>query len=175
MPSNWTSRSADYLAPRPGQADAWTAAAPGRTSQRLARTGPTTAPNLIADALGLAPDSSVFVRERIIQLDGETTEIAASYYPPNVAADTALAGARKIRGGAVTELARLGYQPDRTTEDIDLRPATDAESSVLDIPLGTNVLALLRTHHANDGTRYEASLMVMKGPRRLHYEMEVRP
>lgn len=174
MPSNWTTASADYLAPRPGQPDAWTAAAAGRAGQRLARTGPTSAPIPVANALGLAAAGEVYVRERVITLDDDVTEIAASYYPPNVAAGTVLEGAGKIRGGSVTALAELGYRPARVTEDIDLRPATDAEASTLGIPEGTNVLALLRTNHAEDGTRYEASLMVMKGPRRLHYEMEVR-
>lgn len=176
MPSKWSTSSADYLAPRaPGQSDSWTSAAPGRTAQRIARTGQTEAPPVVADALRIDDGAEVYVRERIIQLDGEVIEIASSYYPPTIAEGTALAGPGKIRGGAVTELARLGYEAAHVTEDVELRAATASEAAALEIATGVNVLSLLRTTYNHSGIPFEASLMVMKGPRRLHYEMEVTP
>lgn len=175
MPSKWSSSSADYLTPRaPGASDAWSATSPGRTAQRLALVGEVAAPSAVAEALELPAGAHVYVRQRLIELDGETIEIASSYYPATVAEGTTLASPKKLKGGAVAELVRLGYQPTHVTEDVDLRSATAGEAAVLGVDLGTNILALLRTAYAH-ATPYEASLMVMRGPRRLHYELEVTP
>ena len=176
MPSKWSTSSADYLTPRaPGQSDSWTSAAPGRTAQRLTRTGKTEAPLAVAHALRIDSGAEVYIRERAIQLDGEVIEIASSYYPAAVAEGTALAEPGRIKGGAVSELARLGYEAAHVTEDVELRAASDGEAGALGVAAGVNIISLLRTTYAHSNTPFEASLMVMKGPRRLHYEMEVTP
>ncbi|MFJ9633757.1 UTRA domain-containing protein [Streptomyces sp. NPDC101175] len=169
-----TSDSTAYVAPRSeGQSDAWTEEARQRGGQLLAEVAEVEPPEAVASALGLPPDGKAAVRRRVILLDGEAIELADSYYPLPIARGTALAERRKIKGGAPTLLAQLGYIPRHVSEDLEFRAATEAELSALDLPKGAAVLTLLRTTTAEDGSPYEVQLMVMKAPRRLHYEIEV--
>ena len=113
------------------------------------------------------------MRRRIILLDGSPIELADSYYPLRIARGTALTEKRKIKGGAPTLLADLGYRARRVSEDLEFRDADDAERAALNLPEGASVLTLLRTTTNEDGIPFEVQLMVMKAPRRLHYEIEV--
>jgi GntR family transcriptional regulator len=168
----WT--STPYLLPRAdGQSDAWTSAAPGRTSQQLLAVVETQLPGDIASALSLEPGSTAVCRHRLILLDGEPVELADSYYTTSVAHGTPLAAASKIRGGAPTALAQLGYKIRRAVEDVEQRPASEREAEALKIATGAPVLTLTRTSFSARGEPVEASLMVMKAPRRLRYELEI--
>lgn len=174
MTEKWTSISTPYLLPRAeGQSDVWTEAAPGRTSQRLIEVRETEPPATVAELLHLGANEAVVVRRRLILLDGQPVELANSYYPARIASGSPLARKAKIRGGAPTALAALGYRARRVVEDIEQRPATTAEAAALALAPGSAVLTLTRTVITENGTPYEASLMVMKAPRRLRYELEV--
>lgn len=174
MAEKWTTSSATYLHPRaPGESDPWTSAAPGRSTQRLLGVDEVVGPSKVAALLGLTSSESMVVRRRLILLDDEPIELASSHYPARIAAGTALASPKKIRGGAPTALAELGYRATRVTEDIEMRAATDQERELLGLTAGSPVLTLTRTTYS-DHTPVEASLMVMKAPRRLRYELEVQ-
>lgn len=169
----WTSTSSAYVLPRTsGQVDAWSEEAGARGSQRLAFVGEVEPPEVVREALGLDAEARATVRRRVMFVDNEPVELTDSYYPEPVAAGTALAEATKIKGGAPTLLAELGFTPDAVTEDLELRPATPEEAEVLHMESGVSVLTLMRTCRAADGEPYEVSLMVMRGPRRLRYEMK---
>lgn len=168
------SDSIAYVAPRShGQTDAWTEEAQQRGGQRLAEVTEVDPPEAVANALGLAAGEKSVVRRRIILLDGAPIELADSYYPPSIARGTGLAEKRKIKGGAPTLLAELGYRARHVSEDLNFREADEVEREALALPDGANVLTLLRTTSAEDGSPFEVQLMVMKAPRRLHYEIEV--
>jgi DNA-binding GntR family transcriptional regulator len=174
MAEKWTTSSTAYLQPRaPGDRDAWTSAAPGRSEQRLLSVDEVAALPEIAGMLDLAGGESVVARRRLILLDGEPIELASSYYPARIATGTPLASPKKIRGGAPTALASLGYRATRAIEDIEQRTATGEEGRLLGLAAGSPVLTLTRTTYSNR-TPVEASLMVMKAPRRLRYELEVQ-
>ncbi|MGP4109790.1 GntR family transcriptional regulator [Streptomyces sp. 4N509B] len=174
MTGKWTSVSTPYLLPRgEGQSDVWTDTAPGRTSQRLIEVTELKPPTEVAESLGLDESERVVVRRRLILLDDRPVELATSYYPASIAAGTPLADNAKIRGGAPTALAALGYQARRAVEDIEQRPCTTAEAEALHLAPGAAVLTLTRTSFSDGGAAFEASLMVMKAPRRLRYELEV--
>lgn len=170
----WTSSSTPYLRPRrPGEPDAWTEESAGRGTQHLAEVGEVTPPAPIRDALDLADGEAAIVRRRVISLDGTPVELADSYYPEQVAAGSALAERVKIKGGAPTLLASLGYTATRVVEDVEARGATADEAETLGIQPGEPVLTLLRTSISTNGAPFEASLMVMRGPHRMRYEMRV--
>ncbi|WP_062215797.1 UTRA domain-containing protein [Streptomyces sp. NBRC 109706] len=174
MAEKWTTSSAAYLRPRThGESDTWTSAAPGRSGQQLLAVDDVAPPLEVAKLLDLAAGDSSVVRRRLILLDGEPIEIASSYYPSRIAAGTALASSKKIRGGAPTALADLGYPGTRAVEYIEQRIASDEEGALLCLAAGASVLTLTRTTYS-DHTPVEASLMVMKAPRRLRYELEVQ-
>ncbi|MFE2297933.1 UTRA domain-containing protein [Streptomyces sp. NPDC059445] len=163
-----------YVSPREqGQADAWTEEAQQRGGQQLTEVAEVAPPPEVAAALSLEQGAKAAVRRRLILLDGEPIELADSYYPLEIARGTALLETKKIKGGAPTLLAQLGYAPSHVTEDLELREPIPLERAALSLPQGSSVLTLLRTTKTQDGIPYEVQLMVMKAPRRLHYEIEV--
>lgn len=163
-----------YVTPQnKGQADAWTEESKQRGGQRLTDVAEVIPPQQVSTALSLEAGEKACVRRRVILLDGDAIELADSYYPLAIARDTALAEKRKIKGGAPTLLAELGYRAARVSEDLEFRKADDFERNALDLSEGSNVLTLLRTTTTEDGNPFEVQLMVMKAPRRLHYEIEV--
>ncbi|MEW2393038.1 UTRA domain-containing protein [Streptomyces venezuelae] len=163
-----------YVKPRrDGQADAWSEESGKRGGQVLSEVAEVAPPADVASKFGLATGEKAVVRRRIILLDGSPVELADSYYPLPVARGTALAEKRKIKGGAPTLLAELGYRPRHVSEDLTFRPADEAEREGLELPPGSSVLTLLRTTTTAEGSLYEVQLMTMKAPRTLHYEIEV--
>jgi DNA-binding GntR family transcriptional regulator len=161
-----------------GHGDAWgkEAASQGRAgTQRILKAEEGPAPLAIASALEIPAGSAVVLRQRLILLDGSPVELAHSYWPASVASGTALANTGRIRGGAVTLLAALGYSPGSVIEDVSTRPPTKEEAEALQLSDNTEwVLTLTRTISTPDGRPYEASVMVSPGRiGRLHYSMEV--
>ncbi|GGX40399.1 hypothetical protein GCM10010341_72870 [Streptomyces noursei] len=174
MGDNWRSTSTPYITPRAaGDTDAWTAETANRGGQQLVEVVAIVPPEAVARALALQPGTEAVVRRRVMLEDGAPVEITDSYYPMALAAGTQLAEHRKIRGGAPTLLASLGLHTRHVSEEVEARGATPQEAELLNLEPGTPVLTLLRTTMAADDQPVEASLMVMKGPRRLRYEMEV--
>jgi GntR family transcriptional regulator len=172
----WVVNSLPYLTPRAeGQGDAWAeeASRAGHAgTQRLREVGTEVPPGEVASALLLPPGAAAVVRRRTVLLDGRPVELADSWYPVRVAAGTALAGAGKIRGGAVTLLAALGYAVHEAREDVTARGASAAEAAVLEVASGTPVIVLSRTCLTSEGTPFEASVMVMVAEgRHLRYRL----
>ncbi|MEU6758432.1 UTRA domain-containing protein [Streptomyces sp. NPDC046685] len=176
--SGWTSTSMPYLTPRAaGDTDAWTeeAEVAGRLgSQRIVHAGEAEAPADVALALGLTADATVVVRRRIIELDGEPTELTDSYYPASIAAGTALAGTGKIRGGAVTLLASLGHVAARVVENVTARMPGAEEGEQLRLGAGEPVLHLTRTTYDATDRPIQADVIVMPaGRQQLRYEIRI--
>ena len=172
----WTGSSTPYI--ESGQGDTWgkEAAAQGQTgTQRILAATELAAPQGVAEALGLQAGGSVVERQRVILLDGHPVELAKSYWPADLASGTPLAATGKIRGGAVSLLAELGYQPGAVTERVETRPPTKGEAEVLQLHDNREwVLVLTRTIATPDGRPYEVSVMVNPGRiGRLHYSMKV--
>ncbi|GAA3955115.1 hypothetical protein GCM10023085_42030 [Actinomadura viridis] len=172
----WTVSSLPYLSPRQGsQPDAWSeeAAQAGRVgTQRIREVGMDVPPADVAASLGLAPGTPAIVRRRTMLLDDQPVELTDSWYPADIAAGTALAGTGKIKGGAITLLAGLGYTVREAREDITFRNATADEASELRQPAGTPVIVLFRTCLTAEGVPFEASSMVMVAEgRHLRYRL----
>ncbi|MEU9006178.1 UTRA domain-containing protein [Streptomyces sp. NPDC048551] len=176
--SEWTSLSVPYLTPRaPGAADAWTdeaRAAGGRGTQRIVHAGETPAPAAVAALLGLGDGDAVVVRRRIIELDGEPTELTDTYYPADIASGTPLASTGKIRGGAVTLLAALGHTGVRVVENVTARIPVEEERAHLRLGPGEPVLQLARATYDAEDRPIQADVMVMPADRRqLRYEIRI--
>lgn len=173
--ARWTGASAPYI--RPNQGDAWgkEAAAQGRAgTQRILFAGETPAPAEVAFALGLQAGQPVILRRRLILLDNIPVEIADSYWPPSVAAGTALASPGKVKGGAPTLLADLGYEPISVTENVRTRPAAPEELKTLAMEDSSEwVLALRRTITDGSNRPYEVFVSVAPGRiGQLNYSMK---
>jgi GntR family transcriptional regulator len=176
MSGKWTGESLSYVLPRaPGQTDTWTEETAGhRGSQELIEVGEVAPPANVAEMLSLAAGEQVVVRRRRMRLGDEPVELVTSYYPQRVAAGTALGEHRKVKGGAPTVLAELGYRAARVEEYVEARTPTEEERSALELGDRDPVLILSRLTLSQDDEPVEVSVMVMKASkRRLHYEIEV--
>ena len=174
--AHWTGSSTPYI--ESGQGDAWGTEAAGqgrKGTQRILKAEEGPAPLAIASALDIPTGSPVILRQRLILLDNSPIELANSYWPALVASGTALATTGRIRGGAVSLLAELGYSPGSVTEDVHTRPPTKEEAEALQLTDNSEwVLTLTRTITTPDGHPYEVSVMVSPGRiGRLHYSMKV--
>jgi DNA-binding GntR family transcriptional regulator len=132
-----------------------------RHSQHLAEVTVAQPPPEIASTLGLLAEEPAIVRRRIMYVDDVPVELADSYYPPRIAAGTALAEHRKIRGGAVTLLAEMGHAPVDITEDI-----------TVDTHDGRPTLVLTRTSRDHTGQVVEVSVMRMLAGQHLTYRTQ---
>lgn len=168
------STSDRYLTP--GSGDAWAAEAEQsgqRGSQRILDVATVPAPEQVSEALGLNPDDLVVARCRLILADDVPVEIVESYWPNTIAANTPLAAPAKIPGGAVTVLAKLGYEPVTIREQVDATLAVNVLSEegrqVLHIAPTAAVLVLQRTIYDNDGVPFEHSIMTRRPGQPLVY------
>lgn len=175
MTATWTSTSMPYLLPRAaGQTDAWTEeSAEARGTQELLSVGEAEAPENVAEMLSLGTGDRAVARHRLMRVGDLPVELVSSYYPLPIAAGTALAEHRKIRGGTPTLLAELGHRTSRVVEDVESRTPTADEASTLGLDQEAPVLVLSRVTFRRDNQPVEASVMVMRSGRRLRYEIEV--
>ncbi|TDB71002.1 UTRA domain-containing protein [Micromonospora sp. KC721] len=176
--TSWVSVSMPYVCPRSsGEAEAWAeeaASQGGVGTQVLREVTEVAASPEVAERLRIALDTPVVVRRRLMLLDGRPVELTDSCYPASLARGTALGEARKIRGGAVSLLADLGYRPGRVSEDVYTRQPTDAERSALHLTDRDWVLGLTRILSTAEGMPIELSVMTMVPQgRRLRYELTV--
>lgn len=176
--TNWVSVSTPYITPRAsGETDAWTEDAArrgGRGTNEIAFAGEVASPAFVAEAFGINEGGPVVARRRIVRFNDKPVEIATSYYPTSIAAGTPLARPAKIKGGAVTLLAQLGYATAHVTEDVFAHEPSAEEQSDLQIGDGEAVVTIQRTSRSSDGGTFQAEIMTAPArARRLRYEMEV--
>lgn len=170
------SRSAEYTSP-PAEGE------PARyhgASEQL-EVSEVVPPDDVAIALGIDDDVRAVRRARVMvekenpTSKGKPVEIVVSYFPVEIARGTELDSTRKLKGGTLAALRRLGYPPRHpATEWVDARMPTAREARVLDLPPGTPVLRLLRVTRTDNGRPVEALDMVFGADRyRLEYELPV--
>lgn len=141
-------------------AAAYIAPTPGRFRYQLLTVDNVVPPADIVDGLRLAPGGTAIIRTRILLHDDQPVELSASYYPAEIAANSSLAKAAKIRGGAPKALATLGF-PQRTFVDrISARPPTVEEAETLDLPNGIPVIRQLRVIYSDNERPVEASVLI---------------
>jgi DNA-binding GntR family transcriptional regulator len=115
----------------------------------------------VAAALRLPAGATAVVRRRTVFLDSSPIEAVDSWYPASIATGTALAEPRKIKGGAVTLLAGLGYVARGALDDISVRGATATEATLLSVPEGSPVIVVFRVVASEAGVPFEATVMTM--------------
>lgn len=176
--NEWVAASADYVKPRTtGQGDAWAAEAAaqgGKGQQTLKFAGEIAAPKTAASALRLGAAETAVARQRLITLDGRPVELADTYYPGSIARGTPLAEPRKIKGGAVTCLAELGYTAARVVEHVEARAASPDEADLFALNAHDPVMVIERLTLDASDTPIQFDVMVAPASlRRLRYEMKV--
>lgn len=176
--NEWVTASTPYLTPRAaGEPDPWAQEAAraglvGRHQLILVEWRP--ASSDVASRLGLDRADPVVLRRRLVTLDDRLVEVADSWYPRSIAAGTALAEQKPIRGGAARLLADLGYLAVRHIEDVGI---CEPSSEIAPLLGQSPVLELTRTSYTETDTAFEVAIMLMSRemspgrPRRLRYEL----
>ncbi|MDJ0384353.1 GntR family transcriptional regulator [Streptomyces sp. G-G2] len=117
----------------------------------------------VATALGLQEGDLAVLRQQVMRIDGEPAELVRSYYPSEIARGTALAEARKIKGGTPALLAGLGFPPRLGVDRVSARVPTQEEYRALGLPGDLPVLRTLRTVFSDDRRPVEVTVMVKSG------------
>jgi GntR family transcriptional regulator len=156
MSEQESTSSTPYVTPQQGDAWAADAASRGKSgTQRLLDVQTCEPPSEVRRALGMQSGDQAVVRRRLILLDDQPVELADSYYPAGIAAGTALAKSKKLRGGAVTLLADLGHPTKEMVEEITARLPSPDEVALLEIGRHEPLIILTRLSRDATGTPVE--------------------
>ena len=146
MTDAYSSTSGAYTASTGGDAWAAEAARQGKVgTQRLLDVEALSPPAHVREALRLPGGATVIRRRRLVLADDQPIEIAASYYPADIAAGTPLAEAKKIKGGAVRVLLELGYPLEESVELVSAERPTAEDVGLLAVEPTTPLLVIRRT------------------------------
>lgn len=151
----------------------WTAGTPilvaevqeqGHTANQLIRElAEVPAPPLVAERLGIDPDTPVWVRRRITLIDSRPNQLADSYYELSLVRGTRIMQEDTGPGGGFARLEDQGLRLDRITEELSARMPTGPEGVALQLPPGTPVIDLVRTTYAADERPVEVMLATIAG------------
>jgi GntR family transcriptional regulator len=126
-----------------------------------------TAPAPVAQRLGLADRDQLVTRTRyLMSADGVPVQLAISYEPG--------AGPGPGPAAGVTERLRaLGTAVDQVVEEISVRPALSAECAALNLPAGSAVLHVERSHRCGERTVETGEIVIAADRFRLRYRFPV--
>ena len=129
-------------------------------------------PAFVVDALQLGTDDLAVVRRRVRYVDGTAYLIQDSWFPESLVSGTPL-----MRPGDVSApggvLASIGHVQVRYVDRITPRPATSAETALLQLPAGTAVAQHVRTGYDVEGRPLRCMVSILPGDRHtLVYEVE---
>lgn len=168
-----------YVVPADGTrtGDAWAAeaaASGGRGTHRITHAGTVTPPQEVSNLLRLTDDEPAVVRRRVVYLNDQPVEQADSYYPSPIALGTPLSEVRKIPGGAVTLLAKLGHVGKKVQEDVTARRPNDQELDLFGIEEGEPVLTLTRLISTDEDRPIQVDILVTPAKfRQYRYELRI--
>lgn len=120
-------------------------------------------PGDVREAMGLGDDGPALMRKQLLSFGQEPCELVKSYYPLELARDTALMGRAKIKGGSPTLLAQMGYPPLRTLDKVTAEEPTSEEYETLLLPRQNPVLRTFRVVYSTDDRIIEVTTMVKAG------------
>ena len=132
-----------------------------------------TAPAPVAQRLGLADRDQLVTRTRyLMSADGAPVQLATSYEPAAAAAGPPEQGTFAGRGVA-ERMRATGVTVDQVVEEISVRPALSAESAALNLPAGSPVLLIERSHRCGERTVETGEIVIAADRFRLRYRFPV--
>ena len=93
----------------------------------------------------------MLARRRRVYANDTPVQMATSYLPLDIAADTALASSDPGPGGTYSRLADLGHAPATYAETARVRPPDDDETQFLHMDPDQRVVAFRRTARTTSG------------------------
>ena len=135
------------------------------------------APAHVARRLRLPDADQLVTRTRyLMSADGAPVQLATSYEPAATTAQTPVPFPEQgtfAGRGVVERMQAIGIGVDQVVEEISVRPALSAEAAVLDIPAGSAVLLIERSHRAAERTVETAEIVIAADRFRLRYRFPV--
>ncbi|MCZ0983825.1 GntR family transcriptional regulator, partial [Streptomyces diastatochromogenes] len=167
-----------YMAPASaGESYRWLTEAAKRSQRgtvELLNVETVTPPFEVREALGLAEDGQALLREQVLSLDGEPTELTRSYYPLELAEGTAMMDRRKIKGGTPTLLTEKGFPPREFVDEVSSEIPTEDEVVALELPKDMPIMLTFRIVYSDDQRPIEVSLLAKAAHRyRARYRLKV--
>ena len=107
-----------------------------------------------------------------MQADGSPVQLATSYEAAATTAQTPVPFPEQgtFAGRGVAErMQAIGIGVDQVVEEISVRPALSAEAAVLDIPAGSPVLLIERSHHCGERIVETGEIVIAADRFRLRY------
>lgn len=132
-------------------------------AELILEVGEVAAPYEVRQAFGLPDGGTAALRKRLLLLDDEPDELVWSYYPLALAQGTAILEPGRIRGGTPTLLAGMGFEPREMVDRVTVRPPTEEEFVLLELPAEVPVIRTFRVVYSNDEKPIEATVMVKAG------------
>ena len=131
------------------------------------------APAHVARKLQLPDGDHLVTRTRyLMTADGSPVQLATSYEPAAMTAQTPVPlpeqGTYAGRG-VVERMQAIGIGVDQAVEEISVRPALSAEAAVLNIPAGSAVLLIERSHRSGERTVETGEIVIAADRFRLRY------
>ncbi|MFD9539385.1 GntR family transcriptional regulator [Streptomyces sp. NPDC060022] len=134
-----------------------------RRNEQTQTVGCVPASPLVAETLGVSPDSEVYFRARLVKEGEQPTHTLTSYYRPEHVEGTRLVDPTPGpagKGGGYKVLYDAGYEIDHMKESLFARVPTPEEAKLLQLPSGEPVMELHRTTYTEDGTVVEFAVGV---------------
>lgn len=135
------------------------------------------APAHVARRLRLPDGDHLVTRTRyLMSADGSPVQLATSYEPAATTAQTLVPFPEQgtfAGRGVVERMQAIGIGVDQVVEEISVRPALSAEAAVLDVPPGSPVLLIERSHRAGERTVETGEIVIAADRFRLRYRFPV--
>jgi GntR family transcriptional regulator len=135
------------------------------------------APAHVTRRLRLPDGDHLVTRTRyLMSADGSPVQLATSYEPAATTAQTPVPFPEQgtFAGRGVAErMQAIGIGVDQVVEEISVRPALSAEAAVLDIPAGSPVLLIERSHRSGERTVETGEIVIAADRFRLCYRFPV--
>ena len=135
------------------------------------------APAHVTRRLQLPDGDHLVTRTRyLMTADGSPVQLATSYEPAAMTARTPvpLPEQGTFAGrGVVERMQAIGIGVDQVAEEISVRPALSAEAAVLNIPAGSPVLLIERSHRSGERTVETGEIVIAADRFRLRYRFPV--
>jgi GntR family transcriptional regulator len=129
----------------------------------------------VARWLNVPIGTPVAARRRVLLMDDQPVQVAASWVPWDIAKGTPLEGSECEPEGSYPHLEAAGHQIVMLEEELSARMPTPEERSLLLLPPGTPVLRMVRTALDADGRVVEVADTVNSGDRyRMVYPFPFR-
>lgn len=106
------------------------------------------APQGVSRRLGVGADAEVLVRSRRYVVDGAAIQVAASYFPLDVAEAASITGDDTGPGGVYARIEDAGFALTRFTEDVWVDVADSEMADLLDVAPSSPLLRVVRTAYA---------------------------